>query len=94
MIAIIQRLNVAISWAHSYITNSFQFFAVFLSEVVVVGLDFGAVGERQTRPKSETATAKSAATAAGGAARSLVFVYVCTVKVGVFTKEVAFLSIT
>ena len=56
--------------------------------------DFGAVGERQTRPKSETATAKSAATAAGGAARILVFVYVCTVKVGVFTKEVAFLSIT
>ena len=66
---------------------------MFLSEVVVVGLDFGAVGERQTRPKSETATAKSAATAAGGAARILVFVYVCTVKVGVFTKEVAFLSI-
>ena len=33
---------------------------MFLSEVVVVGLDFGAVGERQTRPKFESATAKSA----------------------------------
>ena len=66
---------------------------MFLSEVVVVGLDFGAVGERQTRPKSETATAKSAATAAGKATRILGFVYFSFIKVGVFKKEVASLSI-
>ena len=67
---------------------------MFLSEVVVVSsLYFGAVGERQTRPKSETATAKSAATAAGEATRILGFVYFNVAKVGVFTKEVAFLSL-
>ena len=65
-----------------------------MSEVVVVSsLYFGAVGEWQTRPKFETATAKSAATAAGVATRILGFVYFNVAKVGVFTKEVAFLSL-
>ena len=65
-----------------------------MSEVVVVSsLYFGAVGEWQTRPKFETATAKSAATAAGKATRILGFVYFSFVKVGVFKKEVASLSI-